>query len=192
MNDYTERTDLELMKKIREYDSRALEALYNRYSSFLYTLIKKISPDEITASDVLIDVFVIIWRKIDKFDFAKGNVFTWLVTLARNKAVDELRKKRTDSESNQPYNDSYEDYYILPLLSDKIDKLDIETAKKIKPKIEKALEKLTDTQKYVIYLSFYEGYNVNEIADKLKLPVETVRSKIMTAMHNLKDNLIAE
>ena len=65
------------------------------------------------------------------------------------------------------------------------------TALKIKPKIEEALEKLTDAQKYVIHLSYYEGYTLNEIAEKLNIPIETVRMKINAALHNLKDNLIS-
>lgn len=78
------------------------------------------------------------------------------------------------------------------MLDTNIDSLDLATAMNIKPKMEEALDKLTDAQKYVIHLSFYEGYNTDEIADKLNIPVETVRDKLMTAVHNLKDNLLGK
>jgi RNA polymerase sigma-70 factor (ECF subfamily) len=186
-------SDLELMQEISRYESRALEELYDRYSPLLYTIIKKIAPDQMTAEQILVEVFVIIWRKINKFDFKIGNVYSWLETLARNKAIDNLRKDRTASRSTtQFYDDEYEDYYILPTFPNDIDSLDYKTAITIKPKIEKALSKLTDTQKYVLHLAYYEGYSIDEISNKLNVPLETVRNKIMTSLMNLKDYLNGE
>ena len=111
----TQLTDSELMQRVHANDSKALEALYNRYSSLLYTLIKKIVTDEEVAKDVLSDVFVIIWRKIDLFDFNSNNVYTWIVTTTRNKAVDTIRRVRNSSEM-EPYNDEYENKNIIPKL----------------------------------------------------------------------------
>ncbi len=192
MSKFKALTDLELMQEIANFESRALEELYERYSPLLYTIIKKISPDEQTTRQILIEVFVIIWRKISKFDFASGNVYTWLVTLTRNKSVDHLRRTRTSLNSLDFYDDEYEDFYIVPTFAQDIDSLDLETVMTIKPKVERALSKLTDTQKYVLHLAYYEGYTIDEIADKLNVPVETVRSKILTALQNLKDYLITE
>ena len=91
MGKYNDLSDLEVMKKVRKYDSRALEELYDRYSPLLFTLIKKIAPDEKTAEEILVDVFAILWKRPDAFDFETGNVYVWMVQLARNKAVDTLR-----------------------------------------------------------------------------------------------------
>ncbi len=190
MGKYSDISDNELIRKVAKYDSRALEELYDRYAPLLYTIIKKIVPDETTAENILLEVFTIIWRKIDKYDFKADSPYTWLVTLARNRAVDTLRRTRSAAETTY-YNDEYEDYFILPLLSPEIDSLDLETARKIMPAMEKALARLTDTQKYVIHLAYYEGYTIKEISKKLNIPIETVRQKIMTAVINLKDNLLA-
>jgi len=189
---FKELSDLELMREIAQYESRALEELYERYSSLLYTVIKKISPDQATAEQILVEVFVIIWRKISKFDLNNGNVFSWLVTLTRNKAVDSLRRERAAGMTVQFYDDDYEDYFILPSFPNEMDSLDFKTAFTIKPKIEQALSKLTDTQKYVLHLAYYEGYAIDEISDKLNVPVETVRGKIMTALSSLRDYLVGE
>jgi RNA polymerase sigma-70 factor (ECF subfamily) len=185
----TTSTDIELMQRVHVNDSKALEALYNRYSPLLYTLIKKIVPDEDVAKDVLSDVFVIIWRKIDLFDFNSNNAYTWIVTITRNKAVDTIRRARNSSEM-EPYNDEYENKEIIPKLSQTFDPLDLETANNIKDGIEAALNKLTDAQKFVINLAYYEGLTQKEIAERLKIPVPTVKSKIKIALSNLKDNLI--
>lgn len=192
MSKFKELTDIELMHEISRFESRALEELYDRYSSLLYTVIKKISPDQVIAEQILVEVFVIIWRKISKFDFKTGNVFSWLITLARNKAVDTLRRERIPNSTMELYNDDYEDYYVLPTFTAEMDSLDYNTAFTIKPKIEKSLGKLTDTQKYVLHLAYYEGFTIDEVADKLNVPVETVRGKVMTALHSLRDYLIRE
>ena len=186
---FKELSDLELLQEVAQYESRALEELYERYSPLLYTLIKKISPDQKTAESILVDVFVVIWRKAAKFNFVSGNVYTWLVMLARNKAVDNLRRSRSSSATLDFYDDDFEDYYILPTFPRDIEALDFASANELKPKVERALAKLTDTQKYVIHLAFYEGYTIGEIAEKLNVPIETVRNKIMTALQNLREQM---
>jgi len=184
-------TDIELMQRVSSNDSKALEVLYNRYSSLLYTLIKKIVKEEKTAEDILSEIFVIIWRKADQFDFNSGNVYTWLVTLARNKAVDSLKRSQLPKNHEiEIYNDVYENKYIIPHLSNFIDPLDIRTAFSIKDDVEAALNKLTDAQQYVIYLAYYEGLTQKEIAEKLNIPLSTVKSKIKIALSNLRENLV--
>ena len=185
----TPSTDSELMQRVHLNDSKALEALYNRYSPLLYTLIKKIVVDEDVAKDVLSDVFVIIWRKIDLFDFNSNNVYTWIITITRNKAIDTIRRVRNSSEM-EPYNDEYENNNIIPKLSSISDPLDLETANNIKDGVGAALNKLTDAQQFVISLAYYEGLTQKEIAERLKIPIPTVKSKIKIALGNLKDNLI--
>lgn len=184
------------MQRVASYDSKALEALYNRYSSLLYTLIKKIIGDETLAGEVLSEVFVIIWRKINLFDFNSADVYTWLVMLARNKAVDTLRRQNEELQTGKSsfpsgkYDDEFENNFIVPHLSPLSDVLDIQTALSIKDNVESALNKLTDAQQYVIYLAFYEGLTQREIAAKLKIPLPTVKSKIKISLKNLRDNLI--
>lgn len=180
------------MHEISKFESRALEELYDRYSPLLYTVIKKIAPDPANAEQILVEVFIIIWRKVSKFNFANGNVFSWLVTLARNKAVDMLRRERAAGTTSQFYDDDYEDYFIIPTFPHEMDSLDFNTAISLKLKIEKALSKLTDTQKYVLHLAYYEGYSIDEIADKLNVPIETVRSKVMAALLSLRDFMVKE
>lgn len=100
-----------------------------------------------------------------------------------------MRRKRFGDQL-PPYNDEYENVYIMPRLSPQIDDLDLQTALEIKKNIENALNKLTDAQQYVIYLAFYEGLTNKEIAGRLKIPFQTVASKINVAMTNLRDNLL--
>ncbi|MBK9097049.1 MAG: sigma-70 family RNA polymerase sigma factor [bacterium] len=176
-------TDAEIMLKVAGYDSKALEQLYDRYAPILYSLIKKIVTDKETAEELLSDVFVIIWRQIDQFDFTTNNIYTWLITLSRNKAIDVLNRRL--GKSLPEYTDDYEKEFILPKLSPEIQPMELEDVMNNKNKMEKALNSLTDAQKYVLELSYYGGMDQDEIAAKLKIPTVTVKSKLQVAIGNL-------
>ena len=181
--------DIDVMKRVAAYDSKALEILYDRYSPLLYTLIKKIAGEKSLAEEILTEVFVIIWRRIELFDIYSGNVYTWLVTITRNKAVDTVRRKNENVEMPE-YTNDYEVNFILPKLSKQIDPLDLATTNAIKDSFEVALNKLTDAQQYVIYLAYYEGLTQIEISEKLNIPYATVKSKIRIASTNLREYLL--
>lgn len=180
-------TDSEIMLKIAGYDSRALEEIYERYAPTLYTLIKRILGDKEISEEVLSDVFVMIWRHIDEFDFKTNNVYTWLITLARNKAIDE--KKRREGEEMEEYNEAYEKERILPRLSGEIESMELSEVEVRREKVEGAVKSLTDAQRYVLELSYYEGKDENGIAGKLKIPVSTVKSKLQVAINNLMQKI---
>jgi RNA polymerase sigma-70 factor (ECF subfamily) len=171
-------TDGELLSNAAMQDMQALEQLYARYSSVLYSLIKKIVTDKETAENILIEVFLIIWKRIE--DFEKDNVFTSLVLLARNKAIDSLKRQQGNSELAD-YDEDYERFSILPNLSNKIKPLKLQDAQKIKYEIGEMIEGLTDAQRYVLSLFYFEGLNETEISLKLKIPLPTVKSKLQVA-----------
>ncbi len=149
-------SELELMQKIFESDAQAIEALYDKYVPLLYTFIKKIVKDKKAAEEALESVFLTICKKINYFDFETKNSYTWIITLAKNKAVYDLREGKSAglTEANS---DGSENDFIVPRLSHLSEPLDLEKALENKNKIEKALNSLTDAQQYVIYLAFYEG-----------------------------------
>jgi RNA polymerase sigma-70 factor, ECF subfamily len=150
----TTSTDIEIIQKIATFESKALEALYNRYSSILYTTIKKIVTDERLAEEILTEVFVIIWKKGKKFNHKNGSVYTWLVLLARNKAVDVVRRLKEGNELPE-YTEEYEDEFIIPHLSPVLENIDLKIASGLKSNVESALSRLTDAQQYVLSLAFY-------------------------------------
>jgi len=176
-------TDSEIMLKIAGYDSKALEQIYDRYTPLLYTLIKRIIPEKETAEEVLSEVFVIIWRQIDQIDFKNINIYTWMVTLVRNKAIDV--KNRNMRKVTEEYTEDYEKEKILPKLSREIESVELEDVLGMKEKIEGAIKSLTDAQRYVMELSYYEGVDEIGIAEKLKIPSSTVKSKLQVAIGNL-------
>ena len=186
MSNYQDLTDIEIFEKIVKYDSKALEELYIRYSPILFSLIKKIVTDVKISEKILLSVFTLVWKKIDLFNFKTGNVYAWMIMIARNKAVEYTRHDNAETKDDE----GYEDFYIIPFLDEKIDSLSLNSAMKAKPEISEALDNLTEAQKYVLLLSFYEGLTLDQISDKLNIPVSTVRSKIMIALKKLRENLL--
>jgi len=188
LEDYKSFSDVELMTKVTGGDSSALEQLYDRYSSILYTLVRKIVIDQAVAEEVLSEIFITLWQKREKFSLPGNNVYAWLITFARNKAVD--RKRRNENSDSYPeYSDDYENQFIIPVLSKTIEPIDLNTALSAQTKYEEALGKLTDAQKFVLYLAYYEGKTQTEIAGQLNIPVPTVKSKIQLSLTKLQQNL---
>lgn len=169
-------TDAEIMLKIAGYDSSALELLYDRYAPMLYALIKKIIPNQELADKVLSEVFVITLKQIDQFDFKSSDVYTWLVTLTRNKAVDSM--KRQQGKEKRLYTEEFEKDEIIPKLSPEIKAMEFADVTRRRNYIQAAINSLTDAQKSLLDLSYYEGLDESMIAERLKIPVSSVKSKL--------------
>jgi RNA polymerase sigma-70 factor (ECF subfamily) len=190
MSSEAELKDRELMQKVTAKDSKALEALYDRYSPVLYTLIQKIVGDKNKAEKILADVFVIIWKKNDQFDFNSISIYVWLITLARNKAIDAVRRDK--GEMVDEYTKEYENKFILPQISKEIEVLELSDAFDKRDKMYSAMHKLTEAQQYVLSLAYFDGFTETEIAQKLNIPVPTIKTKIRIALNNLSENFVME
>jgi RNA polymerase sigma-70 factor (ECF subfamily) len=172
-------TDAEIMLKIAGYDSKALELLYNRYSPMLYAITKRIIPNQELAEEVLSEVFVIVLKQIDQFDYKSSDVYAWLVTLTRNKAIDAM--KRAQGKEKRMYTEEYEKEEIIPKLSPEIKAMEFADVVGMRDKIQTAINSLSDAQRHVIDLSYFEGLDENVIAERLKIPVSSVKSKLRLA-----------
>ena len=103
LNPYTKYTEQELVALLLQQNNQAFSYLYDNYSPALFGIISQIVPDRELASDILQDVFINIWRKIGSYDNTKGRLFTWMLNIARNAAIDKVRSRPyQDSLKNQP------------------------------------------------------------------------------------------
>ena len=186
----TELTDIELIQRITNRDSKALENLYDRYSPVLYTLVKRIVVDKEKSEEILADIFVIIWQKSFMFDINSGNLYSWLINLTRNKALDFIRREKLLVVDE--YNDEYENSTILPAISTLIPSNDLDKTFNSREKIFSAFHNLTEAQQYVLSLAYYDGLTESEIAAKLNIPLLTVKSKIRVALNSVKEILAKE
>lgn len=186
----TKLTDRELIERVINKDSKALEILYDRYSPILFTLVNKIVTDKSNAENILADIFVIIWQKSNLNNFNAQNLYTWLILLTRNKSIDSVKRER--GEIIDEYTDDYENQVILPKISPEISSLELDEAFDKRGTIYSAVNQLTEAQQYVLSLVYYEGLSEQEIAKKLNIPVPTVKSKLRVALNSIRENLAKE
>lgn len=164
------------MNSLKERSEKAFGYLYDNYSGALYGVIHSIITDVETANDVLQDVFLNIWRKIDLYDPSKGRLFTWMLNIARNAAIDKFRSKGfRDSLKNQPISEN----------------VDINVGSAINPAISdvglrKIVSRLKDEQRVLIDLSYFQGFTHDEIAKAMNIPLGTVKTRIRSALIQLR------
>lgn len=167
--------DADLVKRVQQQDKKALSQLYDFYSPVLYPLALRIAASQEEAEDVLQEVFLQIWSKASTYAPDRGSVYSWLVAMSRNKAVDRLRAKnynRTVKEVEIEESDSIP-HQVLVL-------------KGYTETIREALKGLSKLEVKILELSYYNGYSQSEIARVLKMPLGTVKMKMRKGIQRLR------
>lgn len=188
-NRKTAEEEIELIRRIVSKDQNALARLYDLYSRLLYSLIFRIVKNREDAEELLQTVFLQVWDKADSFDLKKGSVYSWLITLARNKSIDKIRSKTYKEQSQLSRNEmEFEKVHNIETNLDIGYMMDEKERVKI---VSKALNELPAEQKQVIELSYYEGLTQMEISQSLNVPLGTVKTRTRQALIKL-ENLLAE
>jgi RNA polymerase sigma factor (sigma-70 family) len=167
----------ELVRALRNREKVAVEALYDMYSASLYGVISRIVVDTATAEDVLQDTFVKIWNSFAAYSAEKGRLFTWMVNIARNLAIDKLRSK---DFKNQNKNQELENNVTF---------IDEQRNTVYKPEllgIKELVETLKPEQKSILDLVYFKGYTHVEAADELGVPLGTVKTRLRMAIVQLR------
>lgn len=176
MEPKTKYSEHELVVLLNEQSNDAFNYLYDHYSGALFTIINQIVPDKDMAGDVLQEVFVNIWKKINTYDSAKGRLFTWMLNIARNAAIDKIRSKGyRDNQRNQPIIESESGGMEMssnPVVND--------------VGLKKVLTTLNEEYRKLIDLSYFQGFTHEEIAKMLGIPLGTVKTRIRTAISQLR------
>ena len=173
-------TEQDLILKLKERNSQAYSYLYDNYSAALYSIILQILKETELANDVMQEVFVNIWRKIESYDPAKGRLFTWMLNIARNASIDMLRSK--DYQNRQKNQDLSENVHTK---SNSLKQLpDIDNIGLVK-----ILEKLRVEYRVLIELAYFKGYTHEEIAEIEDIPLGTVKTRIRNALLQLREYL---
>jgi RNA polymerase sigma-70 factor (ECF subfamily) len=169
-------SEQELVVLLNEQNNDAFNYLYDNYSGALFTIINQIVPDRDTAGDVLQEVFINIWKKISTYDASKGRLFTWMLNIARNAAIDKIRSKGyRDNKLNQPIVETENSGMSMssnPTVSD--------------VGLKKVLTTLSEESRKLIDLSYFQGFTHEEIAKMLGIPLGTVKTRIRTAIIQLR------
>ena len=160
---------------LQKRDEKAFSYLYENYSGALYGIINSIVTDKEIANDVLQNVFVNIWRKIESYDASKGRLFTWMLNIARNASIDEIRSKGfRDSQKNQSFADNVDirGMSVGPVFDD--------------VGLRKVLTKLKGELRVLVDMSYFQGFTHEEISKALNIPLGTVKTRIRSALIQLR------
>lgn len=180
--------EIELMKRIKSRDAKALAELYDGYNRLLFGMILSIVKSRTEAEDILQEVFINIWQKADMFNENRGNVFSWIVTLTRNRAIDRIRSK---GYKNQQKTSASIDNPAIKLKGDHYDPLETTIFSDRAKLVKKALQEIPEKQSKVLKIAYYKGLTQSEISEHLKIPLGTVKTRMRQGMLKLKDILEA-
>ncbi len=177
MNTKTTYSEQELVALLQQRTDHSFGYLYDNYSGALMGIVGSIVSDQETARDVLQEVFVNIWRKIGTYDPTKGRLFTWMMNVARNAAIDKLRSRTyQDFLKNHPIQDNVDTNIAgtttLPQMSD--------------VGLKMIITKLKDEHRVLIDMSYFQGYTHDEISKILAIPLGTVKTRIRSALTQLR------
>jgi len=148
--------------------------LYDRYSPLVYSVAVRVLGDTGTAEDVLQEVFMQLWRNPGLFDSSRGNLGAWLAVIARNRAIDTLRRRKPDN--------NLEDV-IVSVNHDMCEAADRSRAMQ---KVREALGGMPGPQRKALELAYFEGLSHTEIATKTGEPLGTVKTRIRAGLLSLR------
>ncbi|WP_426582284.1 RNA polymerase sigma factor [Mucilaginibacter sp. R-33] len=167
----------ELVLSLRHREKIAVEALYDMYSASLFGVISRIINDTAIAEDVLQETFVKIWHSFSSYSAEKGRLFTWMVNIARNLAIDKTRSKdfknqnkNQDIENNVTFIDEQRNTVYKPELMG----------------VKNLVQTLKPEQRLIIELVYFKGYTHVEAAEELGIPLGTIKTRLRMAIQELR------
>jgi RNA polymerase sigma-70 factor (ECF subfamily) len=173
------RADIALVERIVARDERALADLYDRHCRLLFGLILRILRDRSEAEEVLQEAFVLVWTRAETYNVSLGSPAAWLVRIARNRAIDRLRANsvRLRAVESAPEPAAVESPESRASLSEQ------------QREVARALDTLPPEQRVLIEQAYFLGLTQSELAERFKLPLGTVKTRIRTGMLALRELL---
>ena len=185
MVEYPELEDRQLIERTSMGDKEALEELYSRYSTSVFSLARYMLRQEALAEEATQDIFLNIWLKAGSYRTDRGEPRAWIMSVAHHKVIDVIRARRRAITMTDP-----KDYETLDLLPSGQVPTDEEAERNLeRERIRRALQVLPEAQQQVIILAYFEGYSQSEIAERLNQPLGTVKTRVRLAMQKLRAEL---
>ena len=175
--------DDDLVRRLKARDAQVMSKLYDRYGRLVYSVIFRVVRDSAAAEDLVQETFLRIWNRAQSFDQQRGALGPWILTVARNRAIDHLRSLDGRMAAGALELDRIENPAQFTAFEDRA--LTLDRARRIK----EAFQKLAPHQKEVIELAYYQGLSQTEMAERLKQPLGTVKTWVRSALQILREEL---
>lgn len=167
--------DEQIVVLLQRKDQAVIRLIYEQYSHNLFNIIYRIVKDHNMAQDVFQEVMVKIWKKGDYYDREKGSLYTWLVSICRNAAIDKTRSREYIKAMQTSSPDSLQDRPKLAKATE--DRLE---------DVRELIKQLPKKQKDIVDMAYFQGYTQEEISKKLSIPLGTVKTRIRLALKHLR------
>jgi RNA polymerase sigma-70 factor (ECF subfamily) len=174
--------DADMARRLKNRDPDVVGEIYDRYGRIAYTLILRIVRDQAVAEDLVQESFLRVWNRAQAFDAERGALGPWILTVARNQALDYIRSVQGRVWSGMVSADNEHPSLFRDCEGNMLDGIRLD-------QIRLALAKLTDQQRTVIELAYFEGLSHSEMAEKMSQPLGTVKTWIRAALKTLRDEL---
>jgi RNA polymerase sigma-70 factor (ECF subfamily) len=181
--------DDELVQRVRNGDTAALELLYSRYARVVYSFAVRIVGDGPTAEEILQEAFVRTWRQADTFRTVRGNFASWLLSITHNLAIDELRKRQRRPQRVDGVDISET---LYGLVDEATNVEEAAEAGALRERVAVAMATLPEAQRIAVELAYFHGLSQREIAAHLDEPLGTIKTRLRLGMSKLKDALVGE
>jgi RNA polymerase sigma factor (sigma-70 family) len=169
-----------LIARLQQKDKSAISYLYDHYSAALYGVIFRILQNDDVAEEVLQDVFLKIWDKIGSYDAAKGRLFTWMLNIARNQAIDKTRSREISKGQKTKG---------LEKLVTTIDNQEFIEQRIEGIGVREIIKVLPEDQQFVVEQLYFNGYSQSELAEESGIPLGTIKTRLRMAMQQLRNSL---
>ena len=177
--------DRELLRRIVAQDKDALDTLYSRYITPVYSMALHMLKQPPLAEEVTQDVFMNIWLKAASFNADRGQPRSWIMSVAHHRVIDVIRSRRRTYQMTDP-----EGYDTLERLPSGEATVESQVQQNLdRERIMRALADLPENQKQVILLAYFEGYSQSEMAELLSEPLGTIKTRVRLAMQKLRASL---
>lgn len=174
-------TEEEIISLLRQKSKKGFDYLYENYSRSIYGVIYNLIQNEDDAQDLLQEVFVKIWNNFTQYDDSKGRLYTWMLNIARNAAIDKTRSKEFKKDSkNQSLDNSVGAINGKNSSSIYVDHIGLD----------KVLDTLKEDQRILVDLIYLKGYTQAEVAEMLEIPLGTVKTRIRNAILTLREKVV--
>ena len=180
---YPDQAWAELIGRMSNGDQSALAEFYDQSSRMVFGMVMRVVNDRSAAEEVTLDAFHQVWRQARNFDPDRGRPSSWLITIARNRAIDRLRSTRWNRQEQTPLQE------VMPFLAETDTPEHSASAYEQQKLVRTALAQLNADQRQLIEIAFFSGLTHQQISATLNLPLGTVKTRIRAGMMKLRELL---
>jgi RNA polymerase sigma-70 factor (ECF subfamily) len=175
--------DEALARRLQKKEPEAMADLYDRFGRLAYSVILSVVKDASIAEDLVQETFLRVWNRAHAFEAGRGSLGPWLLTIARNRAIDHIRSAGSRMQRNSQEFDAREHPSLF--VDMERDVFNTDHARMIR----KAIAKLNENQQKVIELAYYEGLSQTEMAERMGQPLGTIKTWVRSALKVLRGEL---